>query len=169
MGRKPARFTDDNFVRRLWQERFSNLTFPEDFIHLWTDISSALVIGAFKDAETFLRRFPDKTAMDIAKLISATVRRGLLMRTGKMQRNHTVNAVEFCGLWKQFFPNRELPTFSLKYWVDSRRLMPEALAAFEAVSKINQGKTAEDIAKLISKHMSKSAMAREAQQLTSCC
>jgi hypothetical protein len=84
---KAGRFSSETFIQQLWNERFSfPIPEPEHFIPKWSDVPSMFVISAFNDARTFLKRLPDKNAMDIAKLITSTISRSLVIQEGKRRK-----------------------------------------------------------------------------------
>lgn len=84
---KAGRFSSEKFIQQLWNERFPwPLPESKHFIEKWSGHKSLFTISAFNDARTFLRRFPSKTAMDICRLITATISRSLVIAEGKRRR-----------------------------------------------------------------------------------
>ncbi len=77
---KAGKTTTEYFVNVLWKERYP-WPIPESFVRYWVGRPSHLVISAMNEGRMFYRRFPDKEAMDIARLISSYITKGLKLRT----------------------------------------------------------------------------------------
>jgi len=70
-----SRMPTVELIRELWAERFPKLSLPEDFIRSWVSRRTLSVISAFNTTRGIYRRCPDKTALDIAKIITADLRK----------------------------------------------------------------------------------------------
>ena len=65
MGKRPAQIATEELIRTLWQERFPQLEFIPDFLRTWTVHRVSIAISAFDETAKYLKRYPEKTALDL--------------------------------------------------------------------------------------------------------